>query len=170
MPLCESCEQLTVCPLSVRGRIPQAAKSVGQTLRAFQPTIREVVEVSQELKGTLERVSRDGLGRHRGCIALLQHLVQELRPWTPSHVLWLESRTPEDQAACLVRECAALLWMFDEMRFGCAVAGLRAERCCGQPAIFKEQQELCVSTPQLKLQQCLVQTNQECCLACFVRL
>ncbi|MEW5306228.1 MAG: hypothetical protein WDW36_008709 [Sanguina aurantia] len=42
-------------PLSVRGRIPQAAKSVGQTLRAFQPTIREVVEVSQELKGTLER-------------------------------------------------------------------------------------------------------------------
>lgn len=35
---------------------PQAAKSLGQTLRAFQPTIREVVEVSQEIKGTLEQV------------------------------------------------------------------------------------------------------------------
>lgn len=34
----------------------QAAKSLGQTLRAFQPTIREVVEVSQEIKGTLEQV------------------------------------------------------------------------------------------------------------------
>jgi hypothetical protein len=34
----------------------QAAKSVGQTLRAFQPTIKEVVEVSQEIKGTLEQV------------------------------------------------------------------------------------------------------------------
>ena len=34
----------------------QAAKSVGQTLRAFQPTIREVVEASQEIKGTLEQV------------------------------------------------------------------------------------------------------------------
>jgi hypothetical protein len=29
---------------------------LGQTLRAFQPTIREVVEVSQDLKGTLEKV------------------------------------------------------------------------------------------------------------------
>jgi hypothetical protein len=36
----------------------QAAKSLGQTLRAFQPTIREVVEVSQEIKGTLEQVRR----------------------------------------------------------------------------------------------------------------
>lgn len=36
----------------------QAAKSVGGALRAFQPTIREVVEVSQELKGTLEKVSK----------------------------------------------------------------------------------------------------------------
>jgi hypothetical protein len=34
----------------------QAAKSLGQTLRAFQPTIKEVVEVSQEIKGTLEQV------------------------------------------------------------------------------------------------------------------
>lgn len=29
---------------------------MGQTLRAFQPTIKEVVEVSQEIKGTLEQV------------------------------------------------------------------------------------------------------------------
>lgn len=35
---------------------PQAAKSVGKTLRAFQPTIREVVEASQDIKGTLEKV------------------------------------------------------------------------------------------------------------------
>lgn len=35
----------------------QAAKSLGQTLRAFQPTIREVVEVSNEIKGTLEQVT-----------------------------------------------------------------------------------------------------------------
>lgn len=35
---------------------PQAAKGLGQTLRAFQPTIKEVVEVSQEIKGTLEQV------------------------------------------------------------------------------------------------------------------
>jgi TatA/E family protein of Tat protein translocase len=36
--------------------LADAAKSVGQALRAFQPTIREVVEVSQDLKGTLEKV------------------------------------------------------------------------------------------------------------------
>lgn len=35
--------------------LAEAAKSVGQALRAFQPTIREVVEVSQDLKGTLEK-------------------------------------------------------------------------------------------------------------------
>ncbi|WIA18067.1 hypothetical protein OEZ85_009548 [Tetradesmus obliquus] len=35
--------------------LADAAKSLGQTLRAFQPTIREVVEVSQEIKGTLEQ-------------------------------------------------------------------------------------------------------------------
>ncbi|GFH17988.1 uncharacterized protein HaLaN_14720 [Haematococcus lacustris] len=35
--------------------LAEAAKSVGQTLRAFQPTIREVVEVSQDIKGTLEK-------------------------------------------------------------------------------------------------------------------
>jgi hypothetical protein len=34
---------------------------VGTALRSFQPTIREVVEVSQEVKGTLERV-RDRKG------------------------------------------------------------------------------------------------------------
>ncbi len=34
----------------------QAAKSLGQTLRAFQPTIKEVVGVGQELKGSLEKV------------------------------------------------------------------------------------------------------------------
>ena len=34
----------------------QAAKSVGKTLKAFQPTIREVVEASQDIKGTLEQV------------------------------------------------------------------------------------------------------------------
>ncbi len=39
------------------GARPQAAKSIGNTLRAFQPTIREVVEVSQDIKGTLEKVS-----------------------------------------------------------------------------------------------------------------
>lgn len=42
----------------------QAAKSVGQTLRAFQPTIKEVVEVSQEIKGTLEQVG----GGVEGCV------------------------------------------------------------------------------------------------------
>lgn len=35
--------------------LADAAKSLGQTLRAFQPTIKEVVEVSQEIKGTLEQ-------------------------------------------------------------------------------------------------------------------
>lgn len=35
--------------------LADAAKSVGQTLRAFQPTIREVVDVSRDLKGTLEK-------------------------------------------------------------------------------------------------------------------
>lgn len=35
--------------------LADAAKSVGQALRAFQPTIREVVEVSQDLRGTLEK-------------------------------------------------------------------------------------------------------------------
>lgn len=39
---------------------------MGQALRAFQPTIREVVEVSQDLKGTLEKVM---LGQH-SCRAL----------------------------------------------------------------------------------------------------
>lgn len=32
----------------------QAAKSLGSTLRAFQPTIRELTQVSAELKSTLE--------------------------------------------------------------------------------------------------------------------
>lgn len=35
--------------------LADAAKSIGTTLRAFQPTIKEVVEVSQDIKGTLER-------------------------------------------------------------------------------------------------------------------
>lgn len=35
--------------------LADAAKSVGQALRSFQPTIKEVVSVSQELKGTLEK-------------------------------------------------------------------------------------------------------------------
>lgn len=35
--------------------LAEAAKSLGQVLRSFQPTIREVVEVSQEIKGTLEK-------------------------------------------------------------------------------------------------------------------
>ncbi|GAB4823555.1 hypothetical protein N2152v2_010601 [Parachlorella kessleri] len=34
--------------------LAQAAKSLGQTLRAFQPTIRELTQVSAELKSTLE--------------------------------------------------------------------------------------------------------------------
>ena len=37
--------------------LPQAAKSMGATLRAFAPTIRELTSVSQELKSTLEQVS-----------------------------------------------------------------------------------------------------------------
>ena len=35
---------------------PQAAKSLGATLRSFAPTIREITSVSQELKSTLENV------------------------------------------------------------------------------------------------------------------
>ncbi|GLC54514.1 hypothetical protein PLESTB_000874800 [Pleodorina starrii] len=35
--------------------LAEAARSVGSTLRTFQPTIKEVVQVSQELKGTLEK-------------------------------------------------------------------------------------------------------------------
>eukprot|EP00877_Chromochloris_zofingiensis_P005667 jgi/Chrzof1/15100/Cz09g27050.t1_TATB[v5.2] len=35
--------------------LAEAAKSLGNTLRAFSPTIREVAQVSQELKGTLEK-------------------------------------------------------------------------------------------------------------------
>ncbi|GIL71057.1 hypothetical protein Vretimale_3971 [Volvox reticuliferus] len=35
--------------------LAEAARSVGSTLRAFKPTIKEVVQVSQELKGTLEK-------------------------------------------------------------------------------------------------------------------
>jgi len=34
---------------------PQAAKSVGSTLRSFQPTIKEVVSVGQDLKSTLDK-------------------------------------------------------------------------------------------------------------------
>lgn len=35
--------------------LAQAAKSLGSTLRAFQPTIRELTQVSNELKSTLEQ-------------------------------------------------------------------------------------------------------------------
>ncbi|KXZ43857.1 hypothetical protein GPECTOR_79g136 [Gonium pectorale] len=35
--------------------LADAARSLGSALRAFQPTIKEVVQVSQELKGTLEK-------------------------------------------------------------------------------------------------------------------
>ncbi|PNH07532.1 Sec-independent protein translocase protein TATB, chloroplastic [Tetrabaena socialis] len=35
--------------------LADAARSVGSSLRAFQPTIKEVVQVSQELKGSLEK-------------------------------------------------------------------------------------------------------------------
>lgn len=35
--------------------LAEAARSVGSALRTFQPTIKEVVQVSQELKGTLEK-------------------------------------------------------------------------------------------------------------------
>ncbi|CAA6673333.1 unnamed protein product [Spirodela intermedia] len=34
---------------------PKVAKNLGQTLRAFQPTIKELQEVSREFKSTLER-------------------------------------------------------------------------------------------------------------------
>ena len=33
----------------------QVAKSVGSTLRSFQPTIKEVVSVGQDLKSTLDK-------------------------------------------------------------------------------------------------------------------
>lgn len=49
--------------------LADAAKSLGQALRAFQPTIREVVEVSQDLRGTLEKVRGRRMcmsGRGRG--------------------------------------------------------------------------------------------------------
>lgn len=36
--------------------LAQAAKSLGSTLRAFAPTIREITSVSQELKSSLEQV------------------------------------------------------------------------------------------------------------------
>ena len=40
----------------------QAARSLGKTLRAFQPTIRELSEVSNELKSTLQReIGLDGI-------------------------------------------------------------------------------------------------------------
>ncbi|GFR43040.1 hypothetical protein Agub_g4044, partial [Astrephomene gubernaculifera] len=35
--------------------LAEAARSLGSALRAFQPTIKEVVQVSQELKGSLEK-------------------------------------------------------------------------------------------------------------------
>ncbi|KAG2485405.1 hypothetical protein HYH03_015891 [Edaphochlamys debaryana] len=35
--------------------LADAARSLGTALRSFQPTIKEVVQVSQELKGTLEK-------------------------------------------------------------------------------------------------------------------
>lgn len=35
--------------------LAEAAKSVGKTLRSFQPTIKEIAEVTQDLKGTLEK-------------------------------------------------------------------------------------------------------------------
>ena len=47
---------LVLCPLQnlILPALVQAAKSLGQTLRAFQPTIRELTQVSAELKSTLE--------------------------------------------------------------------------------------------------------------------
>lgn len=34
---------------------PQIAKNVGQTLRAFQPTIKELQQVSQDFKSALDQ-------------------------------------------------------------------------------------------------------------------
>jgi hypothetical protein len=36
----------------------QIAKNIGQTLRAFQPTIKELQQVSQEFKSALEQEVR----------------------------------------------------------------------------------------------------------------
>jgi len=35
--------------------LADAARSIGTTLKAFQPTIKEVIEVSQDIKGSLEK-------------------------------------------------------------------------------------------------------------------
>ena len=62
--------------------LAEAAKSVGQALRSFQPTIKEVVSVSQELKGTLEKE----LG--------LDELRDAARPSTPYRPPLLSTESP----------------------------------------------------------------------------
>ena len=80
-------------PMSMCGC--QAAKSVGKTLKAFQPTIREVVSVSQDIKGTLEKEL--GLDEIRDAARPPQRMLQQpsasMDPAQPSgelhvSVLW----------------------------------------------------------------------------------
>ena len=42
------------------GNSPQIAKNLGQTLRAFQPTIKELQQVSQDFKSALDQEVRAG--------------------------------------------------------------------------------------------------------------
>jgi hypothetical protein len=72
--------------MCVLPRVPQAAKSVGQTLRAFQPTIKEVVQVSQEIKGTLEQVRVCRLWGE-GCVVEGRVAVWAVRVWGQCGVL-----------------------------------------------------------------------------------
>lgn len=60
--------------------LAEAAKSVGQTLRSFQPTIKEVVQVSQELKGTLEQEL--GLNELRQAARPTSRIPETLEPLT----------------------------------------------------------------------------------------
>lgn len=53
---CLTHEHTTLLPsLSPTSGLADAAKSVGTALRSFQPTIREVAQISTELKSTLEQ-------------------------------------------------------------------------------------------------------------------
>ena len=83
--------------------LAEAAKSVGLALRSFQPTIKEVVSVSQELKGTLEKE----LG--------LDELREATRPGTPYRppppLLSTESAVVEDPDIEAKRaEAAKMAW------------------------------------------------------------
>lgn len=46
---------LTPVPMRPSPGLAEAAKSIGSAIRSFQPTIREVAQISSELKSTLEQ-------------------------------------------------------------------------------------------------------------------